>query len=579
MPLHPRRPELPRIPGTRNTHTLPVNRLRTTPSQAIRRICRTLAVALFAIACHPGMGETARPNILFIFSDDHAVNAISAYGGRLAEIAPTPNIDRIARQGALFHNSFCANAICGPSRATILTGKHSHKNGYIANGGVPFPGNFFDQWTIGQALKDSGYTTAVIGKWHLPSRPQGFDHWEILPGQGNYYNPVFLQMDKSRQRVEGYATDITTDKSIAWLNRRDKQKPFFLMCQHKAPHRTFAPPIRHLDAFRDVPIPEPDSLFDDYAHRISALRENEMEIDRHMDWAYDLKLRKDEMGDTVLPGPNRYPTVEYDRMNAAQRKAWDAHFGPENQAFLEAFRDGKMTHRQMVQWKYQRYMKNYLATVRAVDDSVGRMLDYLDANNLADNTMVIYASDQGFYLGEHGWYDKRWMFEESLKMPFIIRWPGVTQPEHRPMDLIQNIDYAPTFADAAGIPVPPEVQGKSIRPILARTESRMTFRDAIYYAYYERGEHNVPQHFGIRTHTHKLMFFPDSKQWQLFDLITDPHEMTNIYDTPEAEQIQSTLRTRYQTIREEFQAPGYDQEPFAISHRKRKPRRQEPEKR
>ena len=334
----------------------------------------TLAFALIAIVSCRGLLAADRPNILFLFSDDHAVKAISAYGGPLAKAAPTPNIDRLAREGAVFRNSFCANSICGPSRATILTGKHSHKNGFMRNG------NKFDaeQWTVAKSLQQSGYSTAVIGKWHLRSDPQGFDYWEILPGQGSYYNPHFLQMDGTRKRFEGYATDLTTDKAIAWLDGRDESKPFFLMCQHKAPHRTFSPALRHLGAFDDVEIPEPETLFDNYAGRSKTLLKNEMELDRHFDWAYDVKIRKDERGDVKLPKPDRYGTPEYNRMTPAQRRVWDAHFGPRNQAFLADFHAGKLSPKDIVRWKYRRYMRNYLSTVKAVDESVGRMLKYLD---------------------------------------------------------------------------------------------------------------------------------------------------------------------------------------------------------
>jgi len=495
-------------------------------------------------------GEQQRPNVLFLFSDDHAAKAISAYGGPLAEVAPTPNIDRLAREGAVFLNSFCANSICGPSRATILTGKHSHKNGFMRNTGK---GLDQSQWTVAKALQAAGYNTAVIGKWHLKTTPLGFNHWEILPGQGNYYNPVFIQMDGKGQRFEGYATDLTTDKALAWLDRRDKSKPFFLMCQHKAPHRTFAPALRHLGALDDVEIPEPETLFDDYANRSRTLAGNEMEIDRHFDWAYDAKLRKDERGGAVLPKPDRYGTPEYNRMTDAQKKAWNAHFGPRNQAFLADFKASRMSHKDIVRWKYHRYMRNYLGTVKAVDESVGRVLKYLDDNELADNTIVIYSSDQGFYLGEHGWYDKRWMFEESLRMPFLIRWPGVVKPGSKPEGLIQNIDYAPTFLEAAGSAVPEEIQGRSLLPILAGKSDN--WRQSIYYAYYELGEHAVPQHFGVRTHTHKLIYFPGTDEWNLFDLVRDPQEMRSVHDDPDYRQVRSDLTAEFTRLRKQYDAP------------------------
>lgn len=492
-----------------------------------------------------------RPNILFLFSDDHAVNAISCYGGPLANVAPTPHIDQLARQGAVFLNSFCANSICGPSRATILTGKHSHKNGFMRNG------NQFDptQWTVAKALRRGGYTTAVIGKWHLRTDPMGFDHWEVFPGQGNYYNPVFIQMDGSRKRFEGYATDLTTDKAVAWLDARDKSKPFFLMCQHKAPHRTFAPALRHLGSFDDVEIPEPASLFDQYQNRSRTLAKNEMEIDRHFDWAYDAKVRKDERGDVVLPKPDRYGTPEYGRMTAAQKQQWDAYFGPRNQSFLDEFASGLLDHKAVVRWKYRRYMRNYLSTVKAVDESVGRILKYLDDHDLAKNTIVIYSSDQGFFLGEHGWYDKRWMFEESFRMPFVVRWPGVISARSKPTELIQNIDYAPTFLDVAGLDVPDHVQGRSLVPLMKG--DAVDWRESLYYAYYELGEHAVPQHFGVRTQRHKLMYFPRTDEWNLFDLQSDPREMTSVHDQAAYRQTREQLTAEFQRLRRHFDAPPF----------------------
>ena len=494
-----------------------------------------------------------QPNILFIFSDDHAVNAISAYEGPLAAAAPTPNIDRIAREGALFRNSFCANSICGPSRACILTGKHSHKNGFMRNSNKGFDQS---QWTVAKSLKAAGYQTAVIGKWHLKTDPVAFDHWEVLPGQGSYYNPVFLQQDGKPKKFEGYATDLTTEKSINWLNGRDESKPFFLMCQHKAPHRTFSPALRHLGSLDDVEIPEPATLFDSYKQRSKTLANNEMEIDRHMTWAYDLKVRNDELDGLKLPQFRNYGTPEYKRMTYAQRKTWDEHFGPKNKAFVADYKAGKIDQDQLVRWKYRRYVKNYLETVKAVDESVGRLLKYLDDHNLAENTIVIYSSDQGFYLGEHGWFDKRWMFEESFKMPFVIRWPGKVKPGSRPEALIQNIDYAPTFMEIAGREIPADVQGKSLLAIL--TDDSQKVRDSLYYAYYELGEHAVPQHFGVRTKTHKLFYLPQTDEWQMFDLVNDPKEMTSVYGSPDHVKIQSELTNEYHRLRKEFDAPDYE---------------------
>lgn len=508
---------------------------------------------LFAGSISKSIHANDPPNILFIFSDDHAVNAISAYGGPLADVAPTPNIDRIAREGALFRNSFCANSICGPSRACILTGKHSHINGFMRNSSKKFDQS---QWTFPKTLQSAGYQTAVIGKWHLNSNPIAFDHWEVLPGQGSYYNPEFIQMDGTRKRFAGYATDLTTDKAVNWLEGRDKKKPFMLMCQHKAPHRTFAPALRHLGSLDGVQIPEPKTLFDDYSGRSRTLAANEMEIDRHMTWAYDLKIRKSERSDIDLPSFRNYGTPEYNRMNSEQKAKWDAHFGPKNQAFVKAFKAGEIDAKQLVRWKYQRYVRNYLETVKAVDDSVGRLLKFLDDNNLAENTIVIYSSDQGFYLGEHGWFDKRWIFEESFKMPFVIRWPGKVKPGSRPESLIQNIDYAPTFVEMANQQLPNDIQGKSLMPILLDSSKKV--RDSLYYAYYELGEHAVPQHFGVRTATHKLFFLPKTDEWQMFDLVNDPDELTNVYGKINYSDIQANLRSEYDRLRKEFKAPAYD---------------------
>ena len=458
-----------------------------------------LVSTALVVACLAPSLAAERPNILFIFTDDHAVQAISAYGSK---INSTPNIDRIARDGAVYTNSFCANSICGPSRACILTGKHSHLNGFLRNG------NRFDglQTTFPPLLQQAGYQTAVIGKWHLGTTPVGFDHWEVLPGQGSYYNPDFLQMGGGRKRYTGYCTDIITDKSLEWLKDRDKSKPFMLMCQHKAPHRNWSPAGRHFDMFPDD-VPEPQTLFDDYSGRSRLLKENEMSIRDHFHWGHDMKFH----GENQFPEhfASQHRNGEYNRMTDEQKKAWDAKYEPENEAFIARMKTGELSKEEIVRWKYQRYIKDYLKCIAAVDDGVGRLLDYLDETGLAKNTIVIYSSDQGFYLGEHGWYDKRWMFEESLKMPFIIRWPGVVEGGQESTTLIQNIDYGPTFLDVAGVDIPDEMQGRSLVPVL-KNDGKPTsdWRDAIYYAYYENAAvHAVPVHDGVRTERYKLMFF------------------------------------------------------------------------
>ena len=503
-----------------------------------------------AVASEPekaGSGQTEsrsneRPNILFIFSDDHAVDAIGAYGSTRNQ---TPNLDRIAREGMLFENSFCANSICGPSRACILTGKHSHINGFRRNG-MRFDGS---QWTFPKVLRDAGYQTALIGKWHLNSDPEGFDHWEVLPGQGHYYNPDFIQMDGTKIRQDGYVTDIITDKTIDWLQQRKSDQPFMLMCQHKAPHRNWCPPPRYYHQYDDVIMPAPASLRDDYARRTELLKENEMSIRKHFSWSHDMKLA----------GPNQFPehfsgrhkNQSYARMTDEQRRKWDEAYQPKNQAFIKAVENGEMDDEAILMWKYQRYIKDYLRCVQAVDDSVGQLLGYLDDHNLADNTIVIYSSDQGFYLGEHGWYDKRWMFEESLKMPLMVRWPERIDAGVRSTALVQNIDYAPTFLEVAGLPAPDAVQGRSLIPIIDNDGAATSdWRDAIYYAYYENGAvHNVPIHDGVRTERYKLMFFPRTKEFQLFDLQVDPYEMRSFHDDDSYAEIFEGMRQRLADLR------------------------------
>ena len=371
--------------------------------------CLTIILAMcFTTVAKADETGDKRPNIVFVFSDDHANHAIGAYGGILKDINPTPNIDALARQGMLFQNSFCTNSICGPSRAVIQTGKHSHKNGFMQNG------NKFDgsQVTFPKLLQKCDYQTAVIGKWHLNTDPQGFDHWDVLPGQGDYYNPVFHSAS-GKETVEGHCTDVVTDKAIDWLTKSSKSdKPFMLMCQHKAPHRSWMPAIRHLDLYADKDLPEPDTLFDRWEDNATGAKYQKMEIDRHMHMAYDLHL----------PLPMGYEPGKKERsldkaawhnlrkMTEAQRTQWDEKWKSRNEAFAAANLSGK----ELVRWKYQRYVKNYLRCIKGVDESVGRIVKWLEDNDLRENTIVIYCSDQGFYLGDHGWYDKRWMYDDCL---------------------------------------------------------------------------------------------------------------------------------------------------------------------
>lgn len=503
-----------------------------------RSACASMAFFTFPALADALTAAFPQTNILFLFTDDHAVQAISAYG---SVINKTPNIDRIAARGCVFENSFCANSICAPSRANVLTGKHSHANGLRDNRDT-FDGA---QVTFPKLLQAAGYQTALIGKWHLKSDPTGFDHWQILPGQGNYYNPDFITA-AGRKREAGYCTDIITDKSIDWLRSRDKSRPFLLMSQHKAPHRNWSPPPKYLTLYDDRDIPEPPTLFDDYANRSPVLKHNEMEIARHMTMDYDLKVPGTDWKDAL---GRDLENQEYKRMTPEQKAAWDAAYGPKNKAFLDNPPKGK----DLVRWKYQRYIKDYLRCIASVDENVGRILDELEATGDINNTLVVYSSDQGFYLGEHGWYDKRWMFEESFRMPLLMCWPGVIAPNTRAQQLVQNIDYAPTFLDAAGLTPPLEMHGDTMRTLFA--DKNPDWRDTLYYHYYEEGEHNVAPHDGVRTERYKLIHFYGEEDWDLIDLEKDPLELRDVWDDPAYADIRAMMLRRYYALRKQYDAP------------------------
>jgi len=477
---------------------------------------------------------SAKPNVVFIFSDDHATQAISAYGSKINR---TPNIDRIAREGAIFRNNFCANSICGPSRATILTGKHSHKNGFMRNG------NRFDpeQTTFPKLLRKVDYRTAVFGKWHLGTEPTGFDEWMVYPGQGSYYRPDY-RTPEGKKTIPGYSVEVTTNLALDFLKKQKKDRPFLLMCQYKAPHRNWMPGPRYLTKYDEVSIPEPDTLFDDYTKRASVLGKHKMGIDAHMSFFYDLKVEGHEDKRYA-----KYMNSFLGRMSKEQRKAWDAAYGPKNEAFLKSKLQGK----ELVRWKYQRYVKDYLRCVAAVDDGVGRILESLNKLGLSENSIVIYASDQGFYLGEHGWYDKRWIYEESLKMPLVMRWPGQIKAGTQITQLTQNIDFAPFFLEAAGTIIPKEMQGRSLMPLLQNQEAE--WRKDIYYHYYEAGGHGVPAHYGIRGERYKLVHFPRSAEWNLVDLQEDPREMRSEHENPEYENTLREMKARLASLRRKYE--------------------------
>jgi arylsulfatase A-like enzyme len=465
-----------------------------------------------------------RPNILFVMSDDHGYQAISCYGGRLNR---TPQIDRLARDGVRFTTSFCTNSLCAPSRAVLLTGKYSHVNGVRDNNDV-FDGS---QTTFPKLLQAAGYQTAVFGKWHLKSDPTGFDHWSILPGQGDYYNPDFIEMGVRRKR-EGYVTDLITDDALAWLSGRDRNRPFCALVHHKAPHRNWMPDGRHLGLYEGETRPVPETFFDDYATRSDAARTQQMRIADDMMLGYDLKVFPDEppADDTAAEAALRKETDGIlSRLTPDERKAFIEAYRRDNEAFRRADPKG----RDLALWKYQRYLRDYLRVIASVDDNVGRLLDYLDADGLAGQTVVVYTSDQGFYLGEHGWFDKRFMYEESLRMPLIVRYPPEIGPGVDDRDLVLNLDYAPTFLDYAGVDAPAEMQGRSMRRVLAG-HPPADWRRSVYYHYYEYpAVHMVKRHYGVRTRRYKLIhFYYDIDAWELYDLEKDPRELHNVYGDP-----------------------------------------------
>ena len=471
-----------------------------------------------------------RPNIIFIMSDDHAYQAISAYQDHLIQ---TPNIDRIAKEGMLFTNACVSNSICAPSRAAILTGKHNHINGKVDNI-MPFDTT---QVTFPQIFQQSGYQTAMFGKLHFGNNPKGFDQFKILPGQGYYYNPDFITKEDGRVNVKGYVTDIITEMTLDWLdNERTADDPFLLFYLHKAPHREWLPAPRHFKDYLKKTFPEPVTLFDDYQGRGQAAKEAEMNLLKHMNWAGDSKLKPSDMEELDIPetsgwDKNAYRHTILKRMDEAQLAEWNAAYEPMIADFKKQYPD--MTEEDLMRWRYQRYMQDYLACIAAVDEGVGQVLDYLEENDLAENTIVVYTSDQGFYLGEHGWFDKRFIYNESFKTPLLVKWPGEIEAGSVNTQMVQNIDFAPTLLNAAGIPVPEDIQGESIMPLLTGNDAAWN-RDAVYYHYYEYpAVHMVKRHYGIVSEDYKLVhFYDDIDEWELYDRKKDTLELQNVYDDP-----------------------------------------------
>ncbi|HSI35273.1 MAG TPA: sulfatase [Tepidisphaeraceae bacterium] len=458
----------------------------------VRHLTALLALVFPVLA----FAADAPPNILYIMSDDHASHAISAYGSKINK---TPNLDRLAREGIRFDNAFVTNALCGPSRACLLTGKYSHLNGFPDNrNNAKFDGS---QQTFNKLLGKAGYQTAVVGKWHLGSDPVGFDHWDIMPGQGRYHDPIFLT-NGQRNVVKGYVTDVITDKVIERLEKRDKSKPFCFLYHHKAPHRAWEPDDKHAKMYEDGDIPLPETFWDDYKNRGTAAKDQDMSVAKTLTKT-DLKI--------------------------------DPPAG--------------LTGEKLVEWKYQRYIKDYLRVVASVDDNVGRVLDYLDKTGLAQNTIVIYTADNGFFLGDHGWFDKRFMYEQSMRVPLMIRYPGKIKAGSVAKELVNNVDFAPTFLDYAGVKVPEDMQGRSMRPIL-EGQTPADWRKSIYYRYYEFPQpHHVHPHYGIRTDRYKLIFFNTLNEWEMYDLEKDPNEMKNVYLAPDYSEVRDRLTKELERVK------------------------------
>lgn len=532
------------------------------------------------------------PNIVYIMCDDHAYQCISAYGSALSKLAPTPNIDRLAERGMRFDRAFVENSLSTPSRACLMTGQYSHQNGQRQLGeGIDTTRTFFTE-----LLQKAGYQTAVVGKWHMGCDPKGFDYYHVYNDQGQYWNPQYRGTDTNNEFVveEGYSTDLTTDHALSFIEHRDPSKPFCLLLHHKAPHRNWQANLKYLGMYDDVEFPMPENFYDDYATRGSAARTQKMSVTRDMRWEQDFKVP--EMLDLNNPdSQDSYNALmgEINRMTPEQRSAWGRYYFPRNRRLLEAQLKGK----DLDNWKYQVYIRDYMSVIASVDESVGRVLDYLDKNGLTDNTMIVYTSDQGFYMGEHGWFDKRFMYEESLRTPLIVSYPGHTKPGSVCNRLVQNIDYAPTFLALAGVQQPKDMPGRSLVPVLTNGDNVKNWRQSIYYHYYDYPTyHMVRKHDGVRTERYKLIHFygkggldavsenkyqnvPGTREYgtmkglesigyfepkdeavdycELYDLQADPHEQNNIFGKPGTEKIMKQLQRELDKYRKTLAVDEY----------------------
>lgn len=500
-----------------------------------------LTIVLVIAGCASEQIKSDKPNIIFIMSDDHANRTISAYGD---SINLTPNIDRLAVEGAIFINSFCANSICAPSRSTILTGKHNHKNGVYTNGS-PWNGS---QTQFPRIFKKNGYETALIGKWHLNSDPgDEYHYFKILTGagrQGFYYNPSFLSSEEGEINEKGYSTNLVTEEALQWLTeKRDASKPFLLLVQYKAVHVPRMPEFQYLDHYRDDTIPEPDNLFDDYAHRARYAKEANMFI-----WKSNLIPPYGTYDLTA----NRY--MYFARMTEDERKKYHAYYDPLNEEYQQLKNEGRLEGDLEKKYWYQRFIKDYLRIVDGLDKNIGRILDYIDLHNLSKNTVVIYCSDQSYFTGEHGWAEKRLMYEEALQMPLLIRWPGKIKPKTRITAMVQNIDYAPTLLDLAGLEIPEKMQGTSLVPLFGGMIPE-NWRKSIYYHYYEHGGHGVPRHEGVRNQRYKLINYYTDNVWEFFDLEKDPDEMFSVYNDPAYDENIQKMKEELLRLRVYYEVP------------------------
>lgn len=519
-----------------------------------------LAPVILLAACGGGkQDEKEKPlNIIHIMTDDHSFQTISAYGHPISQLAPTPNLDRLAAEGMLFRKAFVENSLSTPSRACLMTGLYSHQNGQRRLGkGIDTTKVFFSE-----LLQEHGYQTGVVGKWHMQCEPKGFDFYHVLWDQGDYYNPEFKSPESNGKYIkeEGYATTLTTDHAIRFIEEREKDKPFCLLVHHKAPHRNWMPELKYLDLYEDVEFPMPETFYDDYSTRCEAARTQEMRIDNDMTLIYDLKV--DELGSIGKNQPNYQGwNASLERMTPEQREAWMNAYGPKNKKFIDQNLKGD----DLVKWKFQRYLKDYLRCIKTIDDEVGRLIAYLEKEGLMDNTVIVYTSDQGFYMGEHGWFDKRFMYEESFRTPLIVRFPNKTNAGSVCNALVQNLDYAPTYLAIAGIEKPEYMEGTSLIPLFGG-QIPSDWREYLYYHYYDYpAVHQVRRHDGVRDNRYKLIhFYGEANEKdtaidcnELYDLEADPNELNNLYGNTEYSTIINRLQSRLDKFRTDLKVDEY----------------------